>query len=79
MVVRKGEWVPVLFDGLRLKSIENAAILAQSYLEDFVSKVKPGEDLKFSSPIFASVPKQKDKWSCGHRLLLTMEYLLSAS
>ena len=69
MIVRMGEWVPVVFDVLCLPEIWLAATKCCSWLRDTFK-------VAALSPAWAESYVQEDAWSCGHRILTSWSYLL---
>ena len=72
MLVRKGEWIPVLFDGLRTEELRSKAIPVLKHLASHYDV----NDLPQKGVMWGSVPHQSDSWSCGHRMVVVLRYLL---
>lgn len=77
MVVRKGEWRAVIYDGLRhieahSKRLLSAAVTALTYIADVYGVDPDG----LAAPVEAIVPRQYDGWSCGHKLVASVAHLL---
>ena len=69
-VTRVGEWSPLIYDGLRLSKIKEAAATFCVWLEEMYKLPDA------PSPAFAESYSQDDSWSCGHRILSSWRYLL---
>ena len=71
MLVRKGEWLPVIFDGLQQRAIMEAAVTFCTWLEEkFNLDARP-------QPVWSVSYKQRDAWSCGHRIMSSWRHLLT--
>lgn len=75
MLVRKGELKPVIFDGHRDESLLPPARQAFAYIAQCYAG--PSADVSIE-PIWGLAPKQYDRWSCGHRIILSLKYLLQS-
>ena len=71
LIVRVGEWVPLIYDGLRLPAILDAASAFCLWLQEVWHLPQK------LSPQWADSYTQHDSWSCGHRILVSWRYLLN--
>ena len=74
MLLRVGDGQACIFDGLHSAALLDPALAAYTCLADVMQI--PQDSRK--PPDFAACPKQYDSWSCGHRILLHMKFILES-
>ena len=64
----------VLWDGLRTDSLVDASIAACLFVAEHFGM--PWDREKNDQVVMGACPKQYDTWSCGHRIILTLNFIL---
>lgn len=74
MVVCTDEWVPVIYNGHQPSvckilgyAVKAMKVICQQYKVDYA---------KCSKPVAGKVAQQHDEWSCGHKMIGVLSYLL---
>ena len=76
LLMRTSDMQPVLFDGLQKKELLDAAMAVSVHLFEHLDLMMDLKDLTHADPVFGRCPKQYDNWSCGHRLILILKYIM---